>query len=131
VALGRIGAQSLALGDLTLVTKALDEPQTACFAAVTADGKPLGEAKTLFLFALQRAENPGMKFNATRTSIGDQWGEGPAHVLALEATVTLPGSGWKVEVLNAAGAVTRTLPMTDGAFTLSAADATMWYRAVR
>jgi hypothetical protein len=133
VALGRIGDHSHALGDVTATIGPLAKPETGCLALVAADGAAsLDEAKTIFIYALQRAENPDMGFNETRTSIGDRWGEGPAHVLGLTATIRLPKrDGWKLDHIDSAGRVTHSRMADQQSIFLSPADATMWYRLTR
>jgi hypothetical protein len=62
------------------------------FAALTLtamDGKDTEHSVSLLLTAVGRVENAGMGWNATRTSVGDQWGSGPTQAEGVTGAVTL------------------------------------------
>jgi hypothetical protein len=53
------------------------------------DGRDTEHSHSLLLTAVGRVENVGMVWNATRTSIGDQWGTGPTQAEGVSAAITL------------------------------------------
>lgn len=62
------------------------------FAVVTVhtlDGKPVAETSRGLVTIVGRAENKGVKWNADRTSVSNNWGAGPVQVEMPDTTVTL------------------------------------------
>jgi hypothetical protein len=51
-----------------------------------------------------------MGWNADRTTAGTAWGKGTALAEVVPATVTLPGTGWKAQALDGAGAPKGEIP---------------------
>jgi hypothetical protein len=114
-------------------------PSTAPFASITlqpVDGQPLLASKRLLLSVLTRYENTGVSWNATRTSLGNQWGSAPSLVEPITAAYTLrlrPDSHFSVFALDAQG--NRTRQAGDGTGNLqltldTGADQTVWYEVV-
>ncbi len=107
-------------------------PQIGTVMLVPLDGQPLTSSKKLWLCALGRAENPGMGWNSQRSSVGKEWGTGPALVLGLRATLTLPGNAnWKIQALSPTGAPVATLAENAGEMTLDPAQRTVWWYLTR
>ena len=105
------------------------------FAAVTVhalDGGPIRGASRSVVTVVGRAENPGMAWNATRTSVGDQWGTGPVEAYVPPMTVSLDrdraATVWALDVHGARKAeVNSTFAAGRLTFAVSPADATVWY----
>jgi len=113
----------------------LDTP-FATLTLVPADAaKPLATADRLLLGAVARVENTGMKWNAQRTSVSDQWGKGPARIEVVKATLSLPATaGLKAYALTAQGKRGPEIPVTikDGRATLEIGQTpALWYELVR
>ncbi|MEK7477072.1 MAG: cellulase family glycosylhydrolase [Candidatus Coatesbacteria bacterium] len=102
MAAGTLGGTTVRLGDAMLEIGKVKN-SSACVAIVALDGKPLADSSRVLVSIAARVENQGMKWNADRTSIGRDWGHGPTIAERVPATLTLPGSGWKAEVLDGAG----------------------------
>jgi hypothetical protein len=83
------------------------------------------------LAAVGSAQNRGMKWNAARTSVGRDWGTGPAEVNGIATELSLPRGGAKVFALDGRGQRMTEVGAADGAaasrFQLSAAHRTLWY----
>ena len=130
---GALGGQTRTAADTQLRVDALDGPTPhATVVLVALDGRPVATSDRLLLTALRRAENEGMGFNADRTTVGDQWGRGPARVLGLRATLSLPpGTWWTVETLDAAGQRARSEKTARNELAISPADQTIWWLLTR
>jgi hypothetical protein len=130
MAVGPIAGRKIDLGDVTVEVGAT-ERRYACLALVALDGKPVAESKAVLLAAAGRVENPGMGWNADRTTVGAAWGKGPTIAEAVPATVALPGTGWKAQALDGAGAPKAAIPSEprDGKTEVKVGGATpsLWY----
>jgi len=130
MAVGPIAGRKIDLGDVSVEVGTMDR-HYACLALVALDGKPVAESKSVLLAAAGRVENQGMGWNADRTTVGTAWGKGPALAEAVPATVTLPGTGWKAQALDGAGAPKAAIPAeASGSGTLVKVGATtpsLWY----
>jgi aryl-phospho-beta-D-glucosidase BglC (GH1 family) len=129
--IGRAGGRTVSVGEVTFQVGPLGGNEHAHIGLVALDGKPIATSNSLFLVAIGRAENQNMGWNAQRTSVGNQWGAGPALVQGVGATITLPTGGWRVLALDPTGAPQQ--PVADGAttFTISPNDRTVWYLLTR
>jgi hypothetical protein len=127
VAMGKIGNRTLSLGDVRVQVGNIGGNQHAHLTLVALDNKPLATSTKVLLTALGRAENQNMRWNATRTSVGSGWGNGPVMVQAVPATLTLPGGPWKIQALNATGNAQSTVAASSNTLTLSAAHKSPWY----
>jgi hypothetical protein len=67
------------------------DPNYGIVVVISKDGREVETSRSLLLFAASHSVNSGMKWNRTRTSVGDQWGTGPTRVHTFETIVTLPG----------------------------------------
>ena len=106
------------------------------FAALTlnaVDGRPIEQSHTLLLTALANVENKGMMWNASHTSVGDQWGTGPTQAEGIAATILLTTEAKKATVyaLDATGKRVREVDCTlqNGSlrFTIDPQYQTAWY----
>ena len=86
---GLIGGQEFNLGGVQLALGATDHNYAALI-FTSLDGKPLETARRILLTAVGSAENQGMVWNDTRTSVGNKWGTGPTLVNGIPVEVTLP-----------------------------------------
>lgn len=127
---GLIAGQRFQLGDVQLGIGAVDRDY-AVVVLTSLDGQPLEQAKRALLAAVGSAENEGMKWNETRTSVGNQWGKGPAQVNAVPAEVTLARPGARVFALDGRGQRLReVVALTGGGgahFQIGADYRTLWY----
>jgi len=102
MAAGTIPGREFRLGDVAVAAgKAANA--SACLAIVALDGKPISGSSRVLVTLAARVENQSMGWNADRTSVGRNWGHGPTIAEKVTATLTLPGRGWKAEVLDGAG----------------------------
>lgn len=105
---------------------------TAALAAT--DGKPLATSRRLLLTLAGRVENKGWKWNAERTSVGDDWGRGPVVCERVPATVTLKGAAYRVFALDGRGKRIKEVPTAKMAgatrFATRGAD-TLWFELAR
>jgi hypothetical protein len=62
------------------------------------DSSPIAGSKRLLLTVAGRAENVGMRWNAERTSVGDNWGSGPTYVAGITSVVKLFTNGQTARV---------------------------------
>lgn len=131
VVVGRLGGETLKLVDAELKV----EPFSATFGAlalVALDAQPLRASKRMLLTVVGRAENPGMGWNAQRTSVSTQWGHGPVQAFGVPLTLTLEGrAGCRVFALAPTGV--RAAPVATEAdgdrlrFSVLPEQATVWY----
>ena len=130
LALGKTSGQAHALGDVRFDVHDREGDPQANLALVALDGRPVKESRRLLLCALRRAENPNMRWNGKRDSVGNGWGEGPALVLGVSADITLPAA-FTVEALDPAGRVKALIAAKATSFAISPADETVWYHLSR
>jgi hypothetical protein len=132
-AVGWIGGQTLKTADAEFQLKT-----PFCAVSLAAlDGQPLAKSKKILLVAAARCANTGMKWNAGRTSLNDNWGGPPLLIEAVEGQVSLrrdakavplklvPLDGCGRPRSGASAAV-----LKDGAMKqipLTAADGTVWW----
>jgi hypothetical protein len=130
-ATGFIGGQTTRLGAATFAIPTFGN-NFAALTLASVDLLPIPKSKRMLLTIVGRADNLDMGWNAARTSVGNQWGHGPAQAEGIPATVTLANSSvTHVWVLDTAGARSKEIPVTtrDGkaTFTIGPEDATVWY----
>jgi hypothetical protein len=127
---GLIGGQRFDLGGVQFAVGAV-ERNYGVLVITSMDGLPIEKTKRALLAAVGSATNHGMKWNETRTSVGNQWGTGPAQVNAVPAELTLPRSGARMFALDGTGKRMREIKPADGAtksrFQLGAEHRTLWY----
>ena len=118
------------------VTDVKSSNQWAALTLVALDKLPVNRSKSLLLTAMDRAENTGMKWNANRTSVGNQWGEGPTQIEVPTANITLATQAKTARVFRltptgARGAI-QSSSLKDGvlSFSIGPDDKTVWWQIV-
>jgi hypothetical protein len=87
VVVGLLGGQTVELSGWTVKHAG---PASA-FAALTLtamDDRDVTRSRSLLLTAVGRVENTGMRWNAARNSVGEDWGTGPTLAEGVQATIT-------------------------------------------
>jgi hypothetical protein len=125
---GAIGGQNLPAGDASCRIAELPAPAPhATVTIVALDGAPLADSKRALVTAMRRAENADVQWNAARDSVDDRWGTGPAGVVGLTASLTLPGSPWKATPLTSAGTPAAKPATLNGPLEITPAARTVWW----
>ncbi|MCX6909503.1 MAG: carbohydrate binding domain-containing protein, partial [Verrucomicrobia bacterium] len=132
-AVGWIGGKSLKTADAEF---RVNTPFCAVSLAAL-DGQPLAKSKKILLVAAARCANTGMRWNAERTSINDNWGGPPLLIEAVEGEVVLRRDAGAVALqaipLDGCGRPqpehSAKPPKHESGITVSlrASDATVWY----
>ena len=107
---GLVAGQKFNLGGIQLSLGETDR-NYAALVLTSLDGKPLETAGRILLTAVGSAENQGMIWNDTRTSVSNKWGTGPTLVNGIPAEVTLPFRVKSVQALDERGWSKRTVPV--------------------
>jgi hypothetical protein len=128
------------IGSQTLKTTDAEFRLTTPFCAVSLaalDGQPLAKSKKILLVAAARCANTGMKWNAERTSLNDNWGGPPLLIEAVEGEVVLRraanATALQAMPLDGCGRVLADRPLKPTkresgiVIPLRATDATAWY----
>lgn len=127
---GLVGGQQFDVGGVRLNVGAV-ERNYAALVLTSMDGQPIEKTKRALLAAVGSAQNVGMKWDETRTSVGNQWGEGPAQMNAIPLELTLPRRGARLFALDGRGQRTRAVAAESGSggarFKLGAEYRTLWY----
>ncbi|MFT3867073.1 MAG: hypothetical protein QM715_01120 [Nibricoccus sp.] len=134
VATGYLGGATVEAGDLQIICPRFGR-DFATVSAIALDGKPLAISSRVLVTLVARAENQGMIWNASRTSVSNQWGHGPTIAEYVPATILLAGiAPRKVYALAPDGTRKKEIgtAQVDGAirFTASAEDETLHYELV-
>ena len=128
---GLIGGRSFDLGGLRFKLGEL-ERNYAALVVTSMDGKPLESSSRMLLAAVGSSENRNMQWNATRTSVGNQWGSGPAHVNGITADVQLAFRVDRVQSLDGRGHPQGEVKVTaagdSSRFCIGPAHQTLWYQ---
>ncbi len=126
---GLVGGKSVTAGILS----ARFAPSQRNFAAMTLSITPSGSR---LLTVIDKAENPGLVWNATRKSATSSW-SGPVQVWGVAASVTVawPEKSAQVWILDNTGKRMKKLgaKLVGGklSFAISPADKTIWYELAR
>ena len=128
---GYVGGQTVTLGENTLMFPAFGN-NFASMTLTAMDQEPIALSQKLLLTLVGKVENQGMGWNADRTSVGDQWGQGPTVAEGIPATVTLKTNGPRtVWALDGTGAHTQSVPSVYAhgtlTFTVGPQFKTLWY----
>jgi hypothetical protein len=128
---GFIGGTTLPVGAATLRTEAFGNNFAAVMAVAT-DGKPLAESGRILVTICGQVENQGMVWNQERTSVTNQWGQGPTIAQHVPAQLTLPTRGPRhAYALDSTGRRVKEVPLAaaGGTITLTSRleDATIVY----
>jgi len=125
-----IAGQKFDLGGIQLTFGATDRNYAALI-FTSLDGKPLEKARRILLAAVGSAENQGMEWNDTRTSVGNKWGTGPTLVNGIAAEVTLSFPVKSVQALDGRGQPQGAVPVrvegNTSRFTIGPEHRTLWY----
>ena len=124
---GRVAGRAFDLGDVRVEVAAGTFRDYANVALVALDGRPVAQSRKLLLTAVARVENKGQQWNAARTSIGANWGEGPTLAEPLRLTVTLPGAGWRARALDGGGRPRADVPLPAATLRTGPEHETLWY----
>jgi len=131
---GLVGGRQFDLGGIEVKFGAA-ERNYAVMAFTSLDGTPLESARRILLAAVGSAENQGMIWNESRTSIGNRWGSGPALVNGIGAELRLPFRVSGVQALDGAGrrqgAVRIELENNATRFSIGPEYRTLWYEVTR
>ncbi len=87
VVAGYVGGRKIEMGEAQFWVAPTSN--WATIGLVSLDQNALPKAKRLLLTLAGRAENPGMKWNADRTSVGADWGTGPTYVVGISSTIKM------------------------------------------
>ena len=127
---GLVAGQKFDLGGVQLSLGAT-ERNYAALGVTSLDGKPLESASRILLAAVGSAENRGMFWNDTRTSVGNKWGTGPTLVNGIPAEVTLPFPVKSVQALDGRGQPQGAVPVriegNISHFAIGPEHHTLWY----
>ena len=132
-ALGFLGGLPTEAGGLRLQV-APSQRNFASIVLTAMDGKPTQISTSLLLTAIDKAENPGLQWNAERTFAANAWTNGPVKVYGVQAQISLltQASAAHVYVLDATGTVKGEIAtqLENGrlSFAISPDDKTVWYR---
>ena len=130
IAQGQISGDSV-YGNVKFSVPTLDGNGHGTIVLTSMDDKPLASSKQILLTVLRRAENIGQQWNATRTSVGTQWGKSPALVQGLKGTLTFSGEKVKVTPLNPQGQPISPASAPTDKVEISPAHQTIWYLLTR
>lgn len=111
------------------------EPGARGFAAITLvslDGEPVGRSRRLLLTAVDKAENPGLAWNAERTFAPKAWSTGPVEVTGVSAAIVVPvPAAARVRVLGAGGSPLDDVPAQTAqgsvSFRIEPSQRTVWW----
>ena len=127
---GLVGGQAFDLGGCRFEVGPAERNYAAIWLA-SLDGRPVEESKRLLLVAAGSAQNEGMEWNDTRTSVANRWGKGPAQANGIPLTVALRTSARRVFALDGRGVRTAPVPAEEVGGTLrwsvGPAQKTLWY----
>lgn len=84
---GLIDGQRFELGEVEVVVEKTAH-NYATLVLTSQDNQPLGKCKSALLLASSGTENTGMNWNEDRTSVGENWGQGPTLINPVEAKIT-------------------------------------------
>ena len=109
---GLIGGRTFKIGTWELDISAT-ERDYAVVVATSRDGKPLEQSNSILITAVGNAENPDMKWNADRTSVGKNWGTEPAVINGIPLTLRFPESqsARRIFALDGAGKRIQEIPI--------------------
>ena len=74
--------------------------QWAALTLTALDARPISQSKSLLLTAMNRAENKNMNWNAERTSVGNNWGDGPTQIEGIGARIEIKISAKRARVFQ-------------------------------
>jgi len=127
---GFVGNQRIQLGDVEFAVGPVDR-NYAVIVLTSMDGRPVGSTTQALLTAVGSASNRDMKWNSARTSVGRNWGTGPAVANGVPLEITLPRPGARVFALDGRGHRLNEVKAADAGkgahFKLGPDQRTLWY----
>jgi hypothetical protein len=136
VLIGDPAGRSVELGDVEVAVE--PNPRNHVTLALTSmDDRPTRTSESLLLAAVDKCENPGLKWNEPRTFAGESWEHGPVETWAITATVsiTTDAPALAVYALDETGArrsaIESTLANGRLTFRISPAERTIWYEIAK
>jgi hypothetical protein len=131
-AVGLLGGQTVELSGWT-VKHSGDAPTFAAVALTAMDDRDTARSRSLLLTAVGRVENTGMRWNADRNSVGNQWGTGPTLAEGVPAAITLR-TQTRTATVHALDAIGKRRSVVDArladgilSFTIGPEHKTLWY----
>jgi hypothetical protein len=92
VLLGPVAGRTIELGDVHFEVGQTSNGY-ATVALTSMDGLPLARSRRMLLVAINRVENQDMGWDEERTTVGREWGHGPAICEGVPLTVEIEGRG--------------------------------------
>lgn len=132
---GFVGGQKLELGENTFEFASFGNG-FASLTLSTTDSKSLENSERALLTVMGKAENQGMGWNSTRTSVSDQWGRGPTIIEGIPCQIQLVTDGprkiWALDGNGRRGEVVPT-KYEDGMvkFSIGPQFKTAWYEIAK
>lgn len=127
---GLIGNQRFELGDVGIAV-GTTERNYAVVVLTAMDAQPIEKTGRALLTAVGSASNRGMQWNEARTSVGRNWGTGPAEVNGIPVEITLPRPGARIFALDGRGHRMSEIKSSDNSsashFKLGPEQRTLWY----
>ena len=127
---GKVGGESFSVGGVQFDVKKVDR-NYATLLATTLDDQPIEASKRILILASSGAENTDMKWNETRTSVGNQWGHAPTRVNVVTGKVALPVANAIVYALDGTGQRTKQVESVSAngktSFEIGPEHRTIWY----
>lgn len=130
--IGKLGGKTFSFSGFTATIDS--SPRNFAVVTLTSrDGKPTSESRTLLLTAVDKAENPGLTWNAERTFAANAWEKGPTQVEVPHGTIRITtnatqATGW---ALDGTGKRRKAIPTTlsNGTLTvpINSHHQTIWY----
>jgi hypothetical protein len=87
------------------------EPAFCAVAIAAMDGMSMNTSRRLLVVGCGRAENTGMQFNKSRTSVGANWGGPPVRAEAVRGDLRLPPGNWRAWALKPDGTRAAQVPL--------------------
>jgi hypothetical protein len=132
VLIGRLGGKASRVPGF--VAEVAPSPRNFAVLTLTSlDGKPTEQSRSLLLTALDKAENPGLTWNAERTFAAHAWSSGPTQLDVPTATVQIATKALSAAVwaLDGTGRRVKEVParLENGTLTLAIGPEhrTLWY----
>ncbi|WP_428936813.1 hypothetical protein [Fontivita pretiosa] len=133
---GYIGGRTIQAGPLAVEVEPFQmaggDEGFAAITAVATDNQPIERSSRVLVTVCGQVQNTDMRFNATRTSVGRDWGRGPTLLQRIPATISLKSATARaVWALDGCGRRVARVAMQRDAdvirFGLASAEPSLWY----
>jgi hypothetical protein len=133
---GYIGGRTIQAGPLAVEVEPFQmaggDEGFAAITAVATDNQPIERSSRVLVTVCGQVQNTDMRFNATRTSVGRDWGRGPTLLQKIPATISLKSATARaVWALDGCGRRVARVAMQRDAdvirFGLASAEPSLWY----